>query len=469
MFRSLPAFGGDQRAVAEVVRGIMDGKTNNTGTLTLATGGATTTTLTDRRIGPDSVIVFVPASMPQGNTNFFGGPAVMPQQGGGNYSGVPEDIQKIQNYAAMGVRPITQTEDMRIFAQQLGGPSVMPQQGMRGFNQGPRTEADWKNFSAMTRFAPNTDMEKAKADFLVGSGGMPQQNMANPATQQGAPTSNPLPPAMTQIPAPTSSKIDPAIQPYLTYGLTEAQRLYQGGGPQYYGGETFVRPSLSTQTGLQALEARSSLGNPLLQSAQNQLQSTVSGNFLSGNPFFQGAFQPAAKAAESQFKSTLGDIASKSSLAGRYGSGAMGSLQDRATGAFSQSLANTAGQLAYQNYDAERGRQQAATMAAPAMSQADYQDIQQLLNAGQLREGYTGQQLQSDMARFNFLQNQPQVNLQNYLSSVYGNPTARVQQQAGTSPSSFQNLLGTAALLGGVEKNTGWLSSGWDKIFGTSS
>jgi hypothetical protein len=62
MFRSLPAFGGDQRAVAEVVRGIMDGKTNNTATITLATGGAVTTTLTDRRIGPDSVIVFVPAS-----------------------------------------------------------------------------------------------------------------------------------------------------------------------------------------------------------------------------------------------------------------------------------------------------------------------------------------------------------------------------------------------------------------------
>ena len=62
MFRSLPAFGGDQRAVAEVVRGIMDGKTNNTGTITLATGGATTTTLVDRRIGPDSVILFAPSS-----------------------------------------------------------------------------------------------------------------------------------------------------------------------------------------------------------------------------------------------------------------------------------------------------------------------------------------------------------------------------------------------------------------------
>ena len=62
MFRSLPPFGGDQRQVAEVVRNIMDGKTNNTGTLTLATGGALTTTLTDRRIGPESVILFAPAS-----------------------------------------------------------------------------------------------------------------------------------------------------------------------------------------------------------------------------------------------------------------------------------------------------------------------------------------------------------------------------------------------------------------------
>ncbi len=48
--------------------------------------------------------------------------------------------------------------------------------------------------------------------------------------QGGAPTTNPAPPAMTQTPAPTTSSIDPAIQPYLGYGLSEAQRLYQAGG-----------------------------------------------------------------------------------------------------------------------------------------------------------------------------------------------------------------------------------------------
>jgi hypothetical protein len=61
-FRTLPPFGGDQRAVAEVVRGVMDGKTNNTGRLTLATGNATSTTLYDERIGYESLIFFVPVS-----------------------------------------------------------------------------------------------------------------------------------------------------------------------------------------------------------------------------------------------------------------------------------------------------------------------------------------------------------------------------------------------------------------------
>ena len=61
-FLTLPQAGGDQRTVAEIVRGIMDGKTNNTGSITLATGNATTTTLFDERIGYDSLIFLVPAS-----------------------------------------------------------------------------------------------------------------------------------------------------------------------------------------------------------------------------------------------------------------------------------------------------------------------------------------------------------------------------------------------------------------------
>jgi len=145
-----------------------------------------------------------------------------------------------------------------------------------------------------------------------------------------------------------TTAIDPAIQPYLGFGLQEARRLYEAGGPKYYEGQTYVGPSSATQTALEQLQQRATQGSPLVSAAQQQTLGTVKGDYLGGNPFFQGAFQPAAQAARQTFESALGDIGSKASLAGRYGSGAMGNLQQQAAGQFAQKLTDTAGQLAYQ-------------------------------------------------------------------------------------------------------------------------
>lgn len=290
----------------------------------------------------------------------------------------------------------------------------------------------------------------------------------------------------------TTTQIDPTIQPFLQYGLAEAQRLYQAGGPKYYGGQTYVSPSQQTLTGLQALEQRAAQGNPLMRQAQTALggllgggqvnpalaatQATASGQYLGGNPFFQGAFTPAAQAATTQFQKAMGDISSQASRAGRYGSGAMERLQGAASGQLAQQLANTAGQLAYQNYATERGLQEsaqgrlgalgqqqianqmAAIGAVPGLSTADYQDIQNMLSAGQLREGYTGQQLAADIARYNYGQNLPQQNLSTFLSGVYGNPLTRqtlTSQSGAQDTSTLQNILGTAATIGGLYKNLG--------------
>jgi len=67
MFRVLPPFGSDSRGVAEIVNGIMNGKTNNTGSVTLATGLlVSTTTITDARIGADSTILLSPTASMEG-------------------------------------------------------------------------------------------------------------------------------------------------------------------------------------------------------------------------------------------------------------------------------------------------------------------------------------------------------------------------------------------------------------------
>jgi hypothetical protein len=61
-FRLLPYQGGTPREISEVVNNLMNGKSNNTGTITLATGNATTTTLYDERISVDSKIILIPFS-----------------------------------------------------------------------------------------------------------------------------------------------------------------------------------------------------------------------------------------------------------------------------------------------------------------------------------------------------------------------------------------------------------------------
>lgn len=59
MYRKLPFQGGDARSVAEIVNNLVEGKSNNTGEFSTATS-TTSTTLTDERIGFNSVILFMP-------------------------------------------------------------------------------------------------------------------------------------------------------------------------------------------------------------------------------------------------------------------------------------------------------------------------------------------------------------------------------------------------------------------------
>ena len=142
---------------------------------------------------------------------------------------------------------------------------------------------------------------------------------------------------------------------------------------------------------------------------------------------------------------------------------------------FGTSGADTLGLLGMSPADIQRNREDAQAQALYALAGRLFQggntgqSIAEGLQAGQLREGYQGQQLGADIARFNFLQNQPQQNLQNYMSLVYGNPLGRVGSTTASGAadtSTLQKLLGTAATASAVYKNLGspnlgnWLS-GW--------
>lgn len=221
----------------------------------------------------------------------------------------------------------------------------------------------------------------------------------------------------------TNSEIDPMLKPYISFGLDEAQSLYKAGAPEYYPGQTYVDPSSQTTTALGQAEARALGGNPLVPAAQGQQLSSIQGDYLSaGNPYFASMMSSAAAPVISEYNKATRNIGSNVAQAGRYGSGAQAQMQSDATTNLADALSRQGAQLAYQNYGQERGFQNQAVANAPQLAQADYGDIQQLMNVGKTQEDYSRQALQGDIDRYQYGVNAPQQQLGSYLSAAYGAP-----------------------------------------------
>jgi hypothetical protein len=348
---------------------------------------------------------------------------------------------------------------------------------------------------------PNTQAPSGFGGMLGGMAGnlfnqlQLQQAVANPIPQ-GTPQTQvaPTAPANTNVQllpstpidissdAAGASKIDPALRPFLTEGLRQAQNLFLGANqPRYYEGQTYVSPSQATQDALAQQEAMARAGSPILQQAQGAYQGalgglgfTGAGGFLQGNPFQQAAMQAATRPIEQQFSNqVLPSIASLYSKSGRYGSGAMQNALSQATEAQTRALGDITGSMANQQYLAERGLQQQAlgqqaqlAAAAPSIYSQQYLPSQQLAQIGAAQEQIAQLPLQEAMNRYYFNQQLPAQQLQSYLSSVYATPMSGSQfaPQPQATSSRVGSVLGGAGLGYGIGNMIG--GSG---LFGTSA
>ena len=239
-------------------------------------------------------------------------------------------------------------------------------------------------------------------------------------------------------------------QPFLKRGFSEAEKIFEGDKPQYFPGQTTVPFSPQTEQALGMTEARALQGSPLTPAAQNTVLGTVGGDYLSGSPFFQGAFDAQVRPAVEQYRNiTVPGINSAFASATRTGSGAHQQAQQTAADTFARALSDTAGKLAYQNYGQERGLQQQAAFQAPGLAQADYLDPGQLGVVGTQREALGQAQLQDEINRFNFGQNVEANKLAEYMGLVGGG--------YGTTGTTTQPVFRNqgASLLGGALAGAG--------------
>lgn len=186
----------------------------------------------------------------------------------------------------------------------------------------------------------------------------------------------------------TSSTAAPAYaQPFLEYGLSEAQRIYESPTPQYYPESTVVGFSPETEMALGGMRQQAIAGSPFIPATQN----VVMQNLMGTNPLQSAAFRPVVEQVESQ-----------AARAGRYGSGYQ-------QAAVAQALAP----YAYQ-------AQQAAIQQAPAARQFGFADYGTLGEIGAVREAQAGAELAADIERFQFEQARPSAKLADYLAMVQG-------------------------------------------------
>ena len=228
----------------------------------------------------------------------------------------------------------------------------------------------------------------------------------------------------------TTTSIDPAIKPYVTYGLEEGKRLYESQTPSFFPGQTYVSPSAQTQEALRMAQERAMAGSPLTGAAQAETLATIQGRGV--NPFLAGALGQTNRLAGEEFTRNIQNLQSQAASAGRYGSNAMGQQAGQAQDIFARALAEQGGQLAYNSAEAERARQMAAVGAAPQMAQADYADIQRLLSVGGAREAQSAAELQDAMNRYNFEQNLPQAKLSQFANLFSSVPQGSTTVQTAT-------------------------------------
>jgi hypothetical protein len=226
--------------------------------------------------------------------------------------------------------------------------------------------------------------------------------------------------------------------PFLQYGFDEAARLYGQKGPNYFPNSTVAGFAPEQMQAYQLGTDRALQGNETVNQAESYAQDVLSGKYLNSDPYNDAVFQNVQQKVQPA-------VNTQWSNSGRYGSQLhAGDLTDRLTTAFSP--------YASQIYQSERGRMDGAMGMAPTFAQQDWTNLGALENVGKQKQDLAQQEIDDQVARWDYYANQPGAKLDEYMARIMGNYGGT---QSGTSTSKTKQgigntiLGGAASLLGG--------------------
>lgn len=247
------------------------------------------------------------------------------------------------------------------------------------------------------------------------------------------------------------------IQPYMQYGAGQARALYETGGPQYYGGNTVVPFSQQTEQALGLTEQRALEGSAVNNAAQDYATRTLSSNPSSqfggasnpyastanpygsvNNPYLDATFNKAADSVQQRLGTQFAGSGRNTEASRAVNADELTNLSNTIYGGAYENERNRGlsydqqqlgiGASGYeserdrmaQDLDRQRSMQFGVAGLAPQLANQDYVDYQALQGVGGQVEDLTGRLMEDQAARWDFSQNAPQTNLDNYLARITG-------------------------------------------------
>lgn len=215
----------------------------------------------------------------------------------------------------------------------------------------------------------------------------------------------------------TTQSIPTELKPLATAYTNKAINLGNQGF-QAYGGQRYAGPTGAEKQGLNMIAERSQNGSALLDTGSQSLQNMMRPG--QSNPYLDQAVNRAQSSVVDQFNNMAKPQTESAMVnSGSFGnSGLQQTLQNQQVAAGKQ-LGDIASQMYGQDYQDSNNRALQAAQLAPTYANADYNDAQQLLNAGAYARNFDQQNKDFGFQQYQDQQNLPYKQL-GAMSGVFG-------------------------------------------------
>lgn len=240
----------------------------------------------------------------------------------------------------------------------------------------------------------------------------------------------------------------PAWQiPYIQNVLSEAERLYTHGTPQYYPGSTVANINPTQQTAWNtALNYSAPFAGQTANAGQSAMQLAMRSADPLQNPYFAptvaASIRPATQALTEQVLPQIDDTFIG---AGQFGGSRQGVAQGLAIDRYQQNVLDTVARMGSEAYGMGLDSLGRAMVAAPSIQQMGMMPAQIQGQVGDAQRAYQQQLIDASLDRWNYQQQAPYESL-GYYAGLVGNPLGGTTTSVGpnNSPSRVQSVLGGA-------------------------